>query len=75
MLRTPAYTRLDCSEEDIWHSATKSERQAPLRQPVYNNKLFALVNLFILTLNLLLLLGNITAREDARKYERITLGV
>ena len=75
MPRTPAYTHLDCSEEDIWQFGTKSEREAPLRQTVYNNKLFALVNLFVLVLNLLLLLGNITAREDARNYERITFGV
>lgn len=75
MPRAPGYTRLDYSEEDVRPFATKSEKQARLQQTVYNNKLFALVNLFVLTVNLLLLLGKVAARKDASSYERITFGM
>lgn len=73
--RAPGYTRLDYSEEDVRPFATKFEKQARLQQTVYNNKLFALVNLFVLTVNLLLLLGKVAARKDASSYERITFGM
>jgi hypothetical protein len=75
MPRAPGYTRLDYSEEDVRPFAAKSEKQARLQQTVYNNKLFALVNLFVLTVNLLLLLGKVASRKDASSYERITFGM